>query len=394
MHQGDSVYDIEVEENHNYFANGILVGNSHYLKNRKATRSQLVHSLFVDSVRNFGTQPPEVRLLLSGTPVQNTVDDLYSQIQLIRPGTWTSYTDFQRRYLTMVPIRAGNKVRFECRGTKNLEELNAIVSTIQIRRVKEDVLDLPPKMRTFPSLEMDNVTTRIYKAMKEFALLQLTDIEDDTSCLKPVIQNALTAAIRCEQIAQGFCGGIPDHMMETFSGDLIKHAEKIPGRPNELVFPQSAKMAWILETITALLSTGKVPVVFSRFNAPMFWLAAQFPGSLVLHGGVPMSQRQELITQYDEGKCRVLFCQIRMAQGLNFLRSQDEIFIGRDWAPALNMQAEDRCHRIGQKGTVNVQVPIVLHTIEERLHKRLEAKSKDASAVLVFRTVKDIREAL
>lgn len=372
----------------------LICDESHYLKNRKAQRSAIVHDLFVNTVRGYGLCPPKVRLLLSGTPVQNTIEDLYSQVQIIRPGTWSSHSEFQKRYLTMVPIRVGNKLRFECKGTKNVSELNAIMATVQIRRLKEDVLDLPPKIRTFPNLQIDAFTGQVYKAMKDWALLQLQDVEEGESVLKPLIQNAMTAAIRCEQIAQGFCGGIPEHMMSKFSGDLIKHAEKIPGRQSELVFPGSAKMSWILETVNTLLATGKVPVIFSRFNAPMFWLAAQFPGSLVLHGGLTMDQRKQLLQKYDEGACRVLFCQVRIAQGLNFTRSQDEIFVGRDWAPAINHQAEDRCHRIGQKGTVNIQVPIVLNTIEERLHKRLIQKGNEASQALVFKTVKEIREAL
>lgn len=378
------------------FASGqaLICDESHYLKNRKAQRSAIVHDLFVNTVKGYGSQPPKVRLLLSGTPVQNTIEDLYSQVQIIRPGTWSSHSEFQKRYLTMVPIRVGNKLRFECKGTKNVSELNAIMATVQIRRLKEDVLDLPPKIRTFPNLRLDPFTHSVYKAMKEWALLQLQDVPENDSVIQPLIQNAMTAAIRCEQIAQGFCGGIPEHMMSKFSGDLVKHAEKIPGRQNELVFPGSAKMSWILETVNTLLATGKVPVVFSRFNAPMFWLAAQFPGSLVLHGSLTMDQRKQLLQKYDEGACRVLFCQVRIAQGLNFTRSQDEIFVGRDWAPAINHQAEDRCHRIGQKGTVNIQVPIVLNTIEERLHKRLIQKGNEASQALVFKTVKEIREAL
>lgn len=372
----------------------LICDESHYLKNRKSQRSAIVHDLFVNTVKLYGVPPPSVRLLLSGTPIQNTPEDLYSQVQIIRPGTWASYSEFQRRYLTMVPIKVGNKTRWECKGTKNISELNAVMATIQIRRAKEDVLDLPPKIRTFPDLELDEFTHRVYRAMKEWALLQLEDIEETASVLKPAIQNAMTAAIRCEQIAQGFCGGIPEHMMAKFSSELSSRAEKIPGRPGELVFPKAAKMVWILETVNDLLKTGKVPVIFSRFNAPMLWLASKFEGSLVLHGGVPHEQRRQLLQKYDEGACRVLFCQVRIAQGLNFTRSQDEIFVGRDWAPAINHQAEDRCHRIGQKGTVNIQIPVVRDTIEQRLHKRLIQKGMDASEALAFRTVREIREAL
>jgi SNF2 family DNA or RNA helicase len=74
--------------------------------------------------------------------------------------------------------------------------------------------------------------------------------------------------------------------------------------------------------------------------------------------------------------------------------SQDVIFYGRDWSPAVNSQAADRCHRIGQTGTVNVQIPIVAGTFETYLHKKLAAKETDAEQALRSVTVGELRQAL
>jgi SNF2 family DNA or RNA helicase len=70
------------------------------------------------------------------------------------------------------------------------------------------------------------------------------------------------------------------------------------------------------------------------------------------------------------------------------------IFYGRDWSPAINAQAADRPHRIGQTGTVNVQVPIVQKTFEAYLHKKLAAKTADAQQALKSMTIGELMEAL
>jgi SNF2 family DNA or RNA helicase len=70
------------------------------------------------------------------------------------------------------------------------------------------------------------------------------------------------------------------------------------------------------------------------------------------------------------------------------------LFYGRDWSPAINAQAEDRCHRIGQKGTVNIQTPIVRGTVEVAIDRKLRAKDADAQQALRSMTVHELMEAL
>jgi len=89
-----------------------------------------------------------------------------------------------------------------------------------------------------------------------------------------------------------------------------------------------------------------------------------------------------------------MFCQVKMAEGFNLHMSQDCIFLGRDWSPAINKQAEGRFHRIGQKGTVNIQIPLVRSTIEVAIHKRLMAKDADAEQALRTVTIAELKEAL
>jgi SNF2 family DNA or RNA helicase len=142
----------------------VVFDECHYLKDRNADRTKLS--------RQVAASAPYV-LGLSGTPICNLADDLFSQVEIIRPGTWTSYRDFAKRYLIIQAVDFGKRTVQKVVGTKNLDELNAVMNTLQIRRKKNDVLNLPPKIRTFPELELSGDHLAFYKAMKDFARIEL-----------------------------------------------------------------------------------------------------------------------------------------------------------------------------------------------------------------------------
>ena len=362
-----------------------LCDESQYLKNEKAQRSQLVKQLSARS---------RTMILMSGTPIMDTSNDLYAQIELLRPGTWRSRTDFESRYIVKrtieLPGRAPGSVRKQeiIVGTKNKTELNTIVNTLQIRRMKSEVTDMPPKVFTKPDLELDSHTRRLYNAMKDFARVEMEALigeEGDLNIFHPRARSSVEASMRCEQLAQGFLGGIPDFLIEKI-GPLLKHAEKIPGRPRELVFPKSAKMHWLIETIETLLKQGSAPIIGSRFNAPMFWLEPHLLSKGIrctfMHGGLTDKQKDQATLDFQEKRIDVLICQVKIACGWNATRSQDVIEYGRDWSPALNNQFQDRAHRMGQMGTVNVQTPVVRDSVEVLVDKKLSAKDADAEQSL------------
>ncbi|MCP4899975.1 MAG: DEAD/DEAH box helicase [bacterium] len=370
----------------------LICDESHYLKNRKSERTKLVQAL--------GTFA-KFRLLLTGTPIMNQADDLFSQVQICRPGTWTSYHDFAKRHLVITRVTFGAREVMKVTGTKNLDQLNAVLNTMQIQRKKEDVLDLPPKVYTYPELELDDITRRVYVAMKNHAKLEMKALAAAgfTSIFDPRAKSAVEAAMRCEQIAQGFVGGIPDPVMLNLSKNgLLKHAEKIPGRPNELIFPGSAKLMWLLEKVTDVINQGGQPFILSRFNAPISWLLQELSerkiSASMLYGGVPAKERQDAIDWFQQGRAQVMLCQVKVAVGFNLTASQDVLFLGRDWSPAVNEQGTDRTHRMGQAGTVNVQIPIVRKTIETMIHQRLAAKGAEADQALKTVTVQELMEAL
>jgi SNF2 family DNA or RNA helicase len=376
----------------------------HYCKDRDSKRTKAVQALMSAAA---------LRLGLTGTPVRNTVEDLFAQIELLRPGTWVSYHDFANRHLVISQATFGNNKRpvNVVRGGKNLEELNRVVNTLRIGRKKEDVLTLPPLLRTKPQIELDGLHLDVYRQMKDFARVELEKliglsakqgdpesevIAEATSMWHPLARSAVEAAMRCEMIAQGFLSGLPEQYAEKVAPLIAGKAERVDGYPNAFVFPDSPKMAWLIETVEHELRDRQV-VVFSRFNAPILWLENKFStqgGACKLIGSMDTIARQEAIDAFRKGQHRVMLVQVKLAEGFNLTNASDVLFLGRDWSPAINAQAEARCHRIGSKGTVNVQIPIVTNSVEKFIEKKLAAKDADAQQALKVVTLRELLEAL
>jgi len=362
----------------------LILDESHYVKDRNAARTRHAR----------GFKPKHV-LCCSGTPVRNTIVDLYTQVEIVHPKTWNSFTDFVRRYCVMRPlsINGGRRQIQQFAGVQNEAELNAVMSTVQIRRKKEEVLDLPEKTRTFPKLEMDDDTRRIYKSMKDWGIKLLDSLDPSDNIFSPRANSAIEVFLRLEQIAQGVMGGIPEPVMQRISGLLAKRGLKIEGRDKEIMLPNHPKILWLLECVKTLVQTGQRPTIFCRFNGPLFWLHQNLGyDAIALHGGV--KDKHGAVKDFQDGKAKVMLVQVKMAEGFNLTRSQDAIFLGRDWSPAQNKQAEDRLHRIGQRGTVNIQVPIMRGTVDMVLHDRLVLKETSARTVLAKLTVGELKELL
>jgi SNF2 family DNA or RNA helicase len=392
----------------------LIADEFHYCKDLDSKRTKSVQALM-----NLAS----LRLGLTGTPVRNTVEDLFALIELLRPGTWVSYHDFANRHLVISQAQflEGRRKVNVVRGGKNLDELARVVSTLRIGRKKEDVLTLPPLIRTKPKLELDGLHLDVYKAMKNFARVELEkliatpaqdkvaelgvnvgdwpkQIDDgfgrlgDVSIFHPLARSAVEAAMRCEMIAQGFLSGLPEQYAQDIAPLIAGKAERVDGYPNAFVFPDSPKLAWLLDVVENDLKDRQV-VIFSRFNAPILWLKKRLTAG-VLIGSMDAVARQEAIASFRKGEQRVLCVQVKMAEGFNLTNATEELFLGRDWSPSINWQAEARCHRIGTAGTVNVQIPIVHKTVEVFIDKKLAAKDADAQQALAKVTLRELLEAL
>ncbi len=371
-------------------ADAIVCDESHAIKNRTAQTTKAIKEL-VDKA------DPQVRIVATGTPVRNQVDDLYSQIELLHPGTWISYADFERRYLQLatfdvnLPNGRTKKVRRTV-GSKNLNELNNIVKTVQIRRKKTEVLHLPEMMESFPRLEMDDATKFWYKNLRERAIIALSEIEPTLTIFDPKVSSAMEQAVRCAQVCQGYIGGLEEDHADIAT--MIDVLECIPKREQDLAIPESSKIQWVLEHVQEVVKQGNQAVIFGNYNSPLFWIMHQLEVSNVdarmIHGGVDSTARHEAVRSFQAGEVRVLCSQVAIAEGWTATAAQDAFFIGRNWSPAVNEQASARLHRIGQTGMVNIYTPIMAGTIEEKIHDRLKLKGETANRAIQTMTVKDL----
>ncbi len=371
----------------------VICDEFHYCKDIDSARTKAVKTL---------AHRASLRLGLTGTPVRNTVEDLFALAEVIRPGTWVSYHAFANQHLerSQVQFAPGRRPVEVVRGGKNLQELRDVMATMMIGRKKDQVLTLPPLIRTKPQLELDGVHEEIYQSMKQFAKVELEKLTESAkpesepiTIWNPLARSAVEMAMRCEMIAQGFISGLPEEYANLVAPLIAKHAERVEGYQGAFVFPSSPKMAWLLDAIEGDLKDRQV-VILSRFNAPLLWLKKRLAQCEIVIGSMDAVARAQAIADFRDGKHRVLGVQVKLAEGFNLTTATDVIFLGRDWSPAINAQGEARCHRIGTAGTVNVQIPIVRKTVEVFIDKRLAAKDADAQQALAQVTVRELLEAL
>jgi len=359
---------------------GLIIDECHYAKNRTALRSKAVRAL---------AQRCKHVLCLTGTLVRNDVRDVWHPTELAVPGHLGSYAMFEARYCNfrMFKMPHMRRAQPQFQSAKNEHQLAAKLAEVMVRRKKVDVVDLPPKQRVVIPLDLDKESSRIYREMKQRAMAELRQVHNSSIVeevtvdgvphirvgnegehFQLVARTALEQAIRLEQITNGIVGG--SNLEEPVS------------------IAESAKVAWVLETIETLRAEGRSCAVFCKFNATVASLQSQItiePDMVHrLTGSVAADERAAIIARFraDESASHVLLCQLRLAEGFDLTPCTDAIFLGIDWTPAMMDQAEDRLHRIGTTGQVTCYYPLMRKTIDERLYRVVMEKREDARRVV------------
>jgi SNF2 family DNA or RNA helicase len=315
-----------------------IFDEAHYLKNPKAKRTQACLSMY--SRRSF---------MLTGTPMLNHVNELWSILHRIDPVAYPKYWPFVNRYA----VFGGWKDK-QIVGVKNEKELTERLQGVMLRRLKKDVLDLPDVQIIERRVDLHAEQRKLYdEVVNEMRLPRFDEAEPDD------IENALTKFLRLKQI----CGTtLP------FNGQDI-----------------SSKMDLALADDTELLENGHRVVVFTQFRDVQACYSKRLAGGLSvpvfeLHGDVPKTDRSNIVKEWGMTKePGVIVCMLQVAGlGLNMVQAQHGAFLDELFVPGLNQQAIDRLHRIGQSTTQSVQIRkyICRNTIENRVQQILRTKSK------------------
>lgn len=280
------------------------------------------------------------RLCLSGTPVENNLDELWSLFDFLMPELLGSKVSFRRRF--RVPIeRNGDEIR--------LAALRERVTPFVLRRMKEDVAkELPEKTE----------------------LVRPVEIEGDQRDLYESIRLAAHAAVRKAIHSKGLTGSAITIL------DALTKLRQICCDPNLVRLPSarrvqnSAKRQLFFELLSAQLREGRRVLVFSQFAQMLALLSEGLLERGIRHTTLTgkVLDRQKRVDQFQEGKVDVFLISLKAGgTGLNLTRADTVIHYDPWWNAAAQAQATDRAHRIGQTCPVFVHNLIVAGSVEERM---------------------------
>ena len=333
--------DIDALLDHRF--TGIVFDEGHYLKNHRAQRSRLARRLVVD--RDFD---PVVHVL-TGTPLTNRPRDLFPLLQLVGHALGHSFLAFAKRYCDGHKNDYGYWVTA---GASNIPELSVQLQGIMLRRNKDEVLDLPAKQRTWIEVDVDaEVRERLNDAVGRF--------------------------LSGERDGRGRRLGIA-----MFSGARRRLAV--------------AKVPQTLDYVRGAIDQGEKILLFSCFtHATRRFQRALGELAVTITGEVPTPKRLAIVDRFQhDDSVRVLIGQIHAAGvGINLTAARQVVFNDLDWVPANHWQAEDRTHRIGQTGTVNVTYMVARYTLEEFIRRILETKARIVDDVVEGKALGEAMES-
>jgi SNF2 family DNA or RNA helicase len=321
----------------------LVFDEAHYLKNHTSARSKLSRQLTATAA---AATPALVVQLLTGTPLTSRPRDLFVLLQLAAHPLGRSFLSFAKRYCAAEKGEYGWKTG----GASNIEELTVQLHGVMLRRTKDDVLALPPKLRSWLPVEVPSGTgARAIK--KVFELLAGKDS-------RPV-------ASRDEALRR--------------RGKLL--AFLIEAR-QELAI---AKAPATLDFVRGAIDQGEKVIVFSCFDDPIQKLAKELGAqTVVVTGKTPAAMRQTLVDRFqNDDDVRALVANIIAGgTGFNLTAATQVVFNDLDWVPTNHWQAEDRAYRIGQTRTVNVTYFVAKDTIDDFVQAVLETKAALVTAIV------------
>ena len=306
----------------------VVFDEAHYLKNPAAKRTKACLAI-----------PADIRLFLTGTPVVNRPMDLFPILSSI--GMKLSKKEFGKRYCNghLVQIRwKPRKFAWDFSGASRTDELNAALRKhCMVRRTKAEVLtELPAKIRQVIELDIPHGESKALRDAVNRMFDGMKSAAENLSELKRIAFEELAAA-RLEN---------------------ARH-----------------KLPYVLDYLRDLLEEESQVVVFAHHREIVDAIAEAIPGAVKLYGGMTDRQKDAAVTAFQSGKAPVFAGQIQAAGvGLTLTAARTVLFAELDWVPGNVIQAEDRCHRLGQADTVRVIHLVAKESVDARMVRALVDK--------------------
>ncbi len=321
--------DIELYENEEF--DYIFIDEAQHIKNPTAQVSKAVKK-----VRG------QKRFALTGTPIENRLDELWSIFDFVMPTYLNSLGKFQEKYSDL--------------KTEKLSNLKEKIEFFILRRTKKEVLkDLPEKLETEVYVNLSKKEKAIYKAFVDGFM---EEYDEDTEKLE-----VLTILLKLRQIC---C-----------HSSLV--TEKFRG--------YSSKEEALLELVEDALDGGHRILIFSQFTSMLKILEKSLEKHKVktfyLDGQTPSKNRIDLVDRFNEGEGEVFLISLKAGgTGLNLVGADMVIHYDPWWNPAVENQASDRIYRIGQEKKVQIIKMITKGTIEEKIFDIQKNKQELSDSIL------------
>lgn len=316
---------------------GVIVDEVHKIKNPKTQQGKAV----ANNLRNA-----KFKIGLTGTPITNNPLDLWNILNWLG-ATRDNYFAFRNKYVIL-----GGWEGKQVMGFKNLDNLNADLQQIMLRRTKNDVIDLPPKIYKNEYIELSAQEKKEYKEQKNHISMIITKIEDENGDIKEKeVPNILGLLIRLREATSGVKSSVKskiERLVELYTEEYLPLKRKI------IVFTN------FTETVKDVVDS------LAEYN-PLF-----------VTGNVPLEERQQKVNLFQSSsEHNIIVGTIgAMGTGLTLNKASAVIFIDKSYSYADNLQAEDRAHRIGTEHSVNVISLIAKNTIDENIESILANKKE------------------
>ncbi len=309
----------------------VILDEVHQCKNPEAQRTLAVLRL-----------RPTYGIMLSGTPIINTSEDAWFPLYWSRLLPWTP-EQFKTGFGTMTPVgwRASRE------GEAHIQRA---LGWIMIRRMKTEVLDLPEKIRTPLWVPLHGQQAEAYRQVRDEWLVWVQDHPQ-------AVQNVLEQLLRLKQVCAG------PHVVDPAAA-VTTHA----------------KWEVFADQFLPLLEAGQKIVIFTQFRGQWQWLAnkLQAYGVTGIHGQITGKARTMAEQQFQtDPAIRVFLTTAAGQEAITLTAAQTLVCFDLPWSPAYLNQMEDRIHRIGQTGTVNIYYLLAEHTVEEKI-MRTNLREKQA----------------
>ncbi|MBF0467151.1 MAG: DEAD/DEAH box helicase [Nitrospirae bacterium] len=312
------------------------------------------------AIKNFATKRSQAamglkggfKVITTGTPIENHLGELWNLFNFINPGLLGSLDKFNHKFAIPIEKYGNRDVR---------KRLKKLIQPFLLRRTKSQVLEeLPSRTEIVLEVEMSEEEASFYEALRQKAIERIETSGGEAG------QKLISILAELMKLRRACCNAL-----------LVSKDIQIP----------SSKLNLFAEVLEELLDNKHKVLVFSQFvdhlNIIRQYLNTKSISYQYLDGSTPLKERAKAVDDFQSGKGDVFLISIRAGGfGLNLTAADYVIHMDPWWNPAVEAQASDRAHRIGQKRPVTIYKLITKNTIEEKIVKLHEDKKELANSLL------------